>query len=250
MGFSNNMTDLVNKIEQVIGTEPLTLPDHLSKSIWPDKVIIPMTIVTYSRYFPNRMRYHIDGSHPMKNGWYLLDESIFNDAKILGVTNVDWGCFNGTGYGGGYGYNDATYGAGIDDIANIAISANLSSMFNNKIYPTFEPPNKFRLETANGRSVSNVYSYDLYVLVEHSPSLLTISATQMDTFDDLACCDVARFLYNNLKYYDNIDTVFANTNIRLDDILERANKRDEIMAYIKENYVSAANKNQPMILCI
>lgn len=251
MAFSNNMTNLINKIEQRLGTKALTLPDHLKKSEWPEKVIIPMTIVTWSRYFPNKMRYHIDASHKMKNGWYLLDEDMFgDDVKILGVQNIDWGTFNNSTIGSQYGNIDPyACGMGLDTAIDVAIAANISSMYNTNIYPIFEPPNKFRLETAYGRSIS-VNNYDVNVLVEHSPNLLTISPTQMETFENLATCDVATYLYNELKYFDAVETAYANSNIRLDDLKEQADRRTEVMNYINESYVSAANRNQPYILCI
>lgn len=251
MAFSNNMTSLINKIEQRLGTGPLTLPDHLKKSQWPDTVIIPMTITTWSRYFPHKMKYHIDASQKMKNGWYLLDEDIFgDDVKILGVQNIDWGTFNSSTIGSMYGNIDPyACGLGLETAINVAISSNMSSMYNTNLYPTFEPPNKFRLETAYGR-IASVNNYDVNVLVQHSPNLLTISPTQMETFESLATADVAIYLYNELKYYDAIETVFANSNIRLDDLKEQADKRADVMNYINESYVSAANKNQPYIICV
>lgn len=251
MAYSNNMTDLINKIEIKLGTRPLNLPPELRKAVWADKVITPMSIVTWSRYFPNKVIYHVDGTHPKKNGWYLLDEDMFDGVKILGVQNIDWGTFNGSSYGGSYGYYDTySLGVGVDDMFNIVGGANIGSLFANGIYPTFEYPNRFRLESSFGRPTSGISTFNLYVLVQHSSNLLTISPTQMDTFEDLAISDVASFLYNELKYFDGIETVFANVNIRLDDLQEKANKRDEVMSFIKENYVSAANQNQPMLLCI
>ena len=47
--FANNMTLLVNKIENRLGTDMLNLPDNIKKETWPDKVIIPDTLVTWSR---------------------------------------------------------------------------------------------------------------------------------------------------------------------------------------------------------
>lgn len=251
MAFSNNMTDLINKIEIRLGTSPLTLPESLQKSKWPEKVIIPLTLVTWSRYFPNKIRYHVDGSHPMKNGWYLLDEDMFDGVKILGVSNIDYGQLNASYYGASTGYGDVySCGLGVEDMYNIIGGTNVASLFSNHLYPTFEPPNKFRLETSYGRLATGINAFDIFVLIEHSPNLLTISPTQMETFESLAQADVATFLYNELKYYDNLETVFANVNMRLDELADKANKREEVISYIQENYVSAANKNQPMLICI
>ena len=90
----------------------------------------------------------------------------------------------------------------------------------------------------------------MFVLIEHSPNLTTISATQMDTFENLAVADVAGFLYNKLKLFQDLQTVFATVNLRLDDLQTEYQKRDEIMNYIKESYVSASNRNQPLMFTI
>ena len=59
MGFSNNMTLLVNKIEARLGLDMLDLPEKMTKDKWPDKIIIPDTLTTWSRYYPNEFRHHI-----------------------------------------------------------------------------------------------------------------------------------------------------------------------------------------------
>lgn len=248
--FANNMTRLVNKIENRLGTDMLNLPDNLSKSVWPDKVIIPDTIVTWSRYFPYKFRYHISSTTKRKNGWYLLDEEQFGDCNILGVMNIDWGKFNADVFGSSYGmYDYMAAGYDIGDMFGLINQANIQSLFNNGLYINFEPPNRFRLESTYGAEVS-MHEFDVFVLIEHSPNLTTISATQMDTFEALAQADVAGFLYNKLKLFQDLQTVFATVNIRLEDLQEQYNKREEIMNYIKESYVSAANANQPLIFTI
>jgi peptidase E len=72
----------------------------------------------------------------------------------------------------------------------------------------------------------------------------------METFESLAQADVASFLYNNLKYFQDLQTVFATVNLRLEDLERESQKRDDVINYIKESYVSASNKNQPYLYCI
>lgn len=250
MAFANNMTRLLNKLENRLGTDMLNLPDNLKKEMWPEKVIIPDTLRTWSRYFPREIRYKITINTPKKDGWYLLDPEVFGDCNILGVKNIDWGSWNNDIFGGPYGmYDFMSAGYDIGDMFSCVNQANINSLFNNGIYPQFEPPNKFRLETTYGAEVA-MNQFDVFVLVEHSPNLTTISPTQMDTFESLAQADVAGFLYNKLKMFQDLQTVFATVNIHLDDIQAEYQKRDEIMNYIKESYVSAANKNQPLMFCI
>ena len=140
-------------------------------------------------------------------------------------------------------------GYDIGDMIGLINQANIQSLFNNGLYINFEPPNRFRLESTYGAEVS-MHEFDVFVLIEHSPNLTTISATQMDTFESLAQADVAGFLYNKLKMFQDLQTVFATVNLRLEDLQEQYNKREEIMNYIKESYVSAANANQPLIFTV
>ena len=72
----------------------------------------------------------------------------------------------------------------------------------------------------------------------------------METFENLAQADVARFLYEGLKYFDGLETVYANLDIKLSDLETEAGKRDDIVEKLDEAHVTAANKNQPLILCV
>jgi hypothetical protein len=79
---------------------------------------------------------------------------------------------------------------------------------------------------------------------------MTIEPTKMETFEDLAVADVASFLYEELKYYDGVETVFAGTDVKIGDLQNKADKRADVIQYLKDTYVSPANKNQPIMYCI
>ena len=57
-GYANNMTNLLNKIENRLGTKPLNLPADIAKDKWAD-VIKNDTLVTFSRYYPHAFKYLI-----------------------------------------------------------------------------------------------------------------------------------------------------------------------------------------------
>ena len=254
-GYSNNMTLLLNKIERRLGTKPLHLPDHLKKDKWGD-VIVEDTLVTFSRYYPHQIPYTLcKGVTPYKDGWFYLDEDIIG-TKILGVKDINWEKFNGNGVAqnlaNGYGiYDVANSFYSTDDIIMLQMRADQLSLYNNSIYVDFEPPNRIRLMDASGCNMcTHVHQYPIYIFVEHNPSLTTISPTQMETFESLAQADIANFLYKELKYYDQLETVYATIDLKIQDLQEEASKREEVLNYIKESYVSASNKNQPYILCV
>ena len=79
---------------------------------------------------------------------------------------------------------------------------------------------------------------------------MTIEPSKMEIFENLATSDVATFVYNNLKYFTNVSTSYATTELPLDTLQDWANKRDDIVQKLEDNYVSAANRNQPLIITI
>lgn len=258
MGFSNDMTRLLNKIENRLGLKPLNLPEDICKNKWASEVIECDTIPTFSRYFPRQFNYLVDPNiHPKKNGWYLLDESIISkDTKILGVRDINWTEFGQDSLAfqqnRGWGtYDYLMQSVGIEDIGMAQMRADHMSLFNNGIYIEFDPPNKFRLSSASGADMSrSIMKFHILILLEHRPDLTTISPTQMETFEDLAQADVARFLYRYLIHYDQLDTVYRHVELKLSELEQESAKREEVINTIKESYVSAANANQPYIITV
>lgn len=257
MGFSNNMTRLLNKLENRLPVKVLNLPDELKKDTWAS-VIENDTLVTFSRYMPRKFNYEVvPYMHPKKNGWFLLDEfAIGADTKILGVSDINWSDFSqdaltyhqNMGWGT-YDYLMQSYG--VEDIALAQMRADHMSLFNNGIYLEFDPPNKFRVQSCTGADLSkSIGRFHMYILLEHRPDLTTISPTQMEIFERLAQADVATYLYNGLVHYDGVQTVYAQIDLKIDLLQQEASKRDEIVQKLEEGYVSAANANQPMILTV
>ncbi len=253
--MSNKMSDLLDKIERRLGTRPLNLPDHLKKDKWADEVIIRDTIPTFSRYFPHKIKTMIDGTK-RKDRYYFIDENIAENYEIIGVKDLDWKSFarDGAHMQVNYGYGIYDFLAnnyGMDDIMLLQVRADCTSLFNNGIYLEFEKPNMIRLVTVSGIDYTRgLLGFPVEVFVEHLPNLMTISPTKMETFEQLAIADVASYLYQELKYYNDLETVFASVNLRLETLEEKANSRNEIVEKLSENYVSAANKNQPILYTV
>ena len=258
MAFMNNMSNLLNKIENRLGLKPLNLPDDIAKDKWADEVIINDTFVTFSRYFPRQFNYVIDPkTHPKKDGYYILDEEfIGSSARILGIRDISWQDFtqDSLTYQQNMGlgvYDFISNGFSVSDVPLAQMRADHMSLFNNGIYPIFEPPNKLRLESVTSRDVSTgLGKFHILIFLEHGHDLTTIMPTQMDIFEALAQADVAMFLYRYLAHYDGLSTVYTQIDLKLSDLEQEASKREEIMNTIKESYVSAANKNQPMIITV
>lgn len=252
--FSNNMSKLISKIDMRLGMSQYNLPDHLSKEKWVD-VITDITLVTFSRFFPFEMIYHVDQDTPKRDGWYMIDEEKLDGAKFLGFHDLDWATFGNSSamqqQADGYGYYDMlTCQYGLAGIGLYQMESNLSSLYNTGYFLETRDPNMFRLSSATGQLGKTLSVFNIKVFVEHSPTLSTISPTMMETFEELAMADVADFLYQSLKLYDGLETIFAKPDLRLDDLRDKAQKREEIVNTLRDSYVSAANKYQPYILAI
>lgn len=253
---TNKMNKLLDKLERRLGTKPLNLPDDLSKDKWAEEVISNETLDTFSRYFPNSMHIVLDLSQRKRDGFYLIDEYIPENVEILGVRDIDWSLFSRDSLrlqeAQGYGvYDFMTNNYGMDDIALLQMRADHMSLFNNQIFIEFKPPNMIKLSTVTGADITRgMNSFPVEILIKHAPNLMTIPATMMETFEDLAEADVARFLYQNLKYYDGLETVYASIDMKISELETIASKRDEIVNKLDESHVSAANAHQPLMFTI
>lgn len=253
---ANKMTNLLNKIERRLGTRQLNLPEYLQKSHWASEVIENETLDTFSRYFPNGMKINLTNAQRNKQGYYLIDEFIPDGVTVIGVRDIDWSIFSkdsiaiqqGLGYGT-YDYMSSLYS--IDDIALMQMRADTVSMFNNQILVEYKPPNMIRLTTVTGADVGKtVPNFPIVVHIKHASNLMTIPPTMMEIFEELAEADVARFLYEELKYYDGIETVFANIDMKIADLENKASKRDDIVQRLDDAHVSAANTHQPLMFMV
>lgn len=256
MPMANMCTDLVNLIEHRLGTKQLNLPPQFAKDKWMDEVIAKETIRTFSRYFPNEMTYYLTGDR-RKGPYYLIDEKVCNSVRIIGVGDIDWHLLSKVspafGFGSGF-YNTFDFFLNGIDVEGIALQQQMTdhaSLFKAGIYVEFKPPNMIKLSSnLSNNMLEMLKAIPVHLLIEHSKNLMTIPPTKMNWFEQLATCDVAIFLYNNLKYYDEVETAYASSTLKLDVIQDYANRRDDVEQQLRENYVSAANTNQPIMMVI
>ena len=261
--LANDMSRLLNKIERQLKIIPIydNLPERFQKPEWA-RVIKEDTMSTFSRYFPHRMRYHVDQNTAIrKDGWYFLDDNIIGDNKVLGITDIDWqqfGNMDGSlATSGAYGYPDAfLYGQGYgnasilaDQIIGYSLNGDLNSLFSGGagiyVETDVDIPNKFRIMGYSGQTFA-LKNFDIFVLLQHK-DLNTISPTKMEIFEQLAKCDVATFLCN-LKYFDGFETIFATVDLKISDLESESNKRDDIIAKLDDAHVSYSNLAMPLIV--
>ena len=258
MAHSNDMSALLNKIERRLGLTTLVkhLPEDLNKEAWAE-IIKTDTLVTFSRYFPLKFPYLVNSeTTTFKNGRYYLNEDILQDTKVLGIIDLDWSDFGSDNLSlsqiGSYGYYQPTYYGSstlmIDQIMGQQMNANINSLFNNGIYINYIDPNQFELRGI-GNLELNFHQFKVNLLVEHK-NLSTISPTKMEKFEELAQADIANYLYKNLRYFDNLETIYVNIDLKLNELETEASKRDNIIEAFTNSYVTASNDNIPYIMTV
>lgn len=253
----NKMNLLLSKIERRLGTKPLMLPEDISIDTWPDQVIIPDTLCTFSRYFPHMVRIRINARpENKKNGYYVIDTNLVGGAEILGVKDIAWDVYGNDGLVqqsgiGMYDYLGAYNNYSMDDVMLLQVRADMTSVFNNSIFVDFKYPNMIKLSSVtNGDITGGLKDIPVDLFVNHPANLSTIPPTQMETFEKLATADVANFLVAYLQHYDGLETVFANVDLKLSRLEQYAGEREEIVRFLDESHVNPANINQPIMYCI
>lgn len=265
MALSNDMTRLLNKIERRLGLTPLlpSLPEYLSKSHWCDDVIMQDTIVTFSRFYPNTFKLVINDETCYKQKdeqgvvWYYIKDSVLEDCRLLGLKDIDFtdvtannaSLGTSSSVGAGYFYMPNTCPIStFESVVGLQMMADFNSLYNRSIYLDFKYPNKFAVKGI-GNTNYDLMSFSVILLLEHK-SLSTISPTMQEVFESLAICDVANFLYMNLRYYDNLNTAFVEIDLKLQELSSIADKRESVIEELKNAYVSTSNESIPYIFTI
>jgi hypothetical protein len=66
----------------------------------------------------------------------------------------------------------------------------------------------------------------------------------------LATADIAKLLYGQLKYVDGLETAYVQLDLKIQDLQEEAQRREDVINELKESYVSTSNDNIPYIWSI
>ena len=256
MTMVNRMSSLLDKVERRLGVRYIIeKDDRLNKDAWAD-VIMQDTMDTFSRYFPNKtvIRLTPDNCRHDKNGVYIINEEVLDGLDIIGFGDIDWedmvnnNIYNTYGSGGVFDLFSTPLG--IYDVGLVQAGANVNSLFNSGIFVKFMEPNRIKIFGVNNRDILRVYKYlPINTFIKHK-NLTTIAATKMEMFEKLACCDVAKYLIGELKYFDGYDTNYGQIDLKLDDLREEANKRESLLDEFDVQYVNPANKYQPIIMTI
>lgn len=259
--MANNMSVLLNKIEMKLGLKAINLPDDIAKNTWADPESGPIALLTipdFSNLYPAKITVYLDNA-PKRGRHYILDEAsgIPEGTKIIGVRDINWEGYQNSGastLNNGYGmyalYQD---NYGVEDLMMQSAITHIGSAFStaNSIFVEFVEPNLIMLKSVTGADISKYsINYPIDIFIEHPLNLSTIPVSQMKAFTDLATADVASYLYEYLKYWDGLPTLFSDVDLKLDSLRAYGDGRDAIYADLDDKHVTAANANQPLIFTI
>lgn len=261
MAFANNTTLLFKKIVRRLGLRIL-MPHLEEMDLGFQSWLEPLeedTLDTYSRFFPLEIMYPVNYNNPHdEEGWYFIDEKYIENKTVIGVRDLDFRSFSNDvlNHMQDIGYGFANYqalqaGFSLEDIGNVQMAADISSLFNQGMFLEFKAPNKFRLSSSTNMNITRgLHNYKIILLIKHDVNLLTINPTMMEVFEELAMSDIANFLYQELKYYDGLETIYANIDLKLDELAKWAEHREEVVNTLDESHVSAANPSCPIMLTV
>lgn len=278
MTLTNDMTKLLNKIARRNGLTLLEryFPKELKRNAWAE-IIQEDSLVTFSRYIPhmfpmviNDQTCHRTKGSPNSNftDWgsvseqrtrYYIKPEVLNGVKLLGVRDIDWtdwtaqnSGFGSQTLGNGYFITNASIcpEAALFDVMNLQMAADFGSLFNRGITVNWHDGEGYFTLEGIGNIDINLDSFVLMILVEHN-SMATISPTKMEVFETIAEGDVCNFLYQELLTWNDMETVYVTVSIKqMEKLQQKADKRDDMVEKIKEDFVSAANESVPIIWTI
>lgn len=198
------------------------------------------TVPTFSSFFPlvksfpadlNQIRVNHDRdseASDVSDIYQLSDIFPKNSGRyILGIRKITW-------------FNDMRYQAlqstyeTFESYQALAIAqgaANLASAIEPPYITEFIPPNRFRV--SNGSYYKD--RVVIHVEVSYSPELYDIPPGKRAAFYKLALLDVKRFLWQNLKRWNTVQTAIAQLNLGIDDWESAEADRNEYIEKLKES---------------
>lgn len=228
---------LMKRLKMALGVYSIALP--VSDNELFEDVIVDTTIPVFSTYIPyeyslivdlNELRivdrYAADDSSLISNMYEIPD--LFTRQRCIGINNIrPYIEYNGMMMTSSY--------ETIDSYQVLATGQTLADLSSTMVPPQtwkFIPPNKFQI--FNQVLYNNKVHLDL--IYTHSPELFTIPETARESFFKLALLDTKMYLYNALKYYAQIQTAYANMDLKIEQWENAETERQDLLNQWDENY--------------
>lgn len=230
---------LISSIKMDLGIAGIKLPyDNIDELIM--EIIKTKTLPVFNELSPYKVPLMIDTNDLVvferKSGstvYYLPD--VFGDSEIMMVTDLQpaYDEYQHSAYDASmfaYGTSVSIYG--FQDMMLAQAQANALSTITKGTTFTFIPPNKIEIFTEYGMG----NQYRLEVALAHSDNLTTIPTTTYTSFNKLATLDVKKYMFDNLKHYDNLTTAYGQLSLRIDDWSGAESERQQLIEKWEQTY--------------
>ena len=227
-------SSLLTKLKMRLGIYTTPLPFENPDEALMD-VIREITIPTYSALLPYKVEDTIDFTKwdaiERRNNeieYYMPEQYLKH--KLLHINPME----SMTDIWDPGQYSDATMltlGSNLyEDMIQAKASVDLVSMIMPMSSIIYKRPNIVTIR--NLQSIANRMRCEL--CYEHPHNLSTITDNIEDSFVELALCDVANFLYQNLRGYTTIETPIGSYQLPLDDWRSKGEERTELLTSYTE----------------
>jgi hypothetical protein len=262
--YDNNISDLIKKMERRLGTRLMNLPKEINKDTWWDNCIKPITLPSFSRLYPHQIEYVLIPSRDKvaraddgvpSNFYYIDEHRLPGRVDIIGLRDLSKERFlkefslNPYGVTGSYMNDIGSYSP--LDIGLQQGFSDLASLYNNGLRIEFVKPNKIRVTAGNYQDVIKcMETLTLLLYVEHQ-DLITISPMKMETFEELCLFDLQDFLYQELKFFDGLESIYGgNIDLKMDDWAQAQNNRKDFVKLLKDTFITAGNQFIPIMFTV
>lgn len=231
-----NISQLMTRLKMDLGIYVVPLPFENSEKALND-VILTKTLPVFSQFVPRRWEEDLSIDE-LKQIDATVDVSTYELPKHLFFTPIIsiMRCEPiNTMFNGAY-YSGTPLLSGTSDLIEDMLLGSATYDLMSAIAPSFSydfiRPNKLR--------IYNMTCYldkiRLIIGYQHADNLSTIPVDAEQSFYDLALLDTKIFLYNNLKYYDEINTAYGNIKLRIEDWSNAESQREDLLQKWSEVY--------------
>ncbi len=226
-----NVSKVLTSIKMDLGLYGLSLPFGDTDDVIMD-VITEKTLPVFNELFPYVQTITLDIrtltclQSSYNESIYLIPD-VFGESEILYIRDVRPKITSSRHSGGYYGTLNS-----VQELMLTQINADVLSCM--------EPPFTFKFTRPNKLHLFNVDSLygmiEVEVGLEHAENLTTIPKSAYTSFLELAALDVKRFLYNQLKHYNEIQTAHGTISLKIDDWSSAEGDRKELLSRWEDTY--------------
>lgn len=234
-----NPSKIIANIKMDLGIVGIHLPyDNIDDLIM--EIIKIKTLPVFNEVQPNLVPLHINLNSltlvetKATSRIYELPD-VFGDREIMMITDMEpsYDEYSSSSYNNNmYVYNGSMCWCGYQEMILAQANANLLSASTKGTTFNFISPNKVEIWSEYGFGDA----YRLEIALEHAENLSTIPKTCFSSFVQLATLDVKKYLYDNLKHYNDLQTAYGQLSLKLEDWAGCEDERKQLLEKWAQTY--------------